>query len=94
MRRQRGSGRMQEDLKFHTRLPALLRGRLAESTPAEALILGGLLLVWQVANAAGFFSEAWRAWRSACPGSDQARPTLDPASLGSPPHHTSVGAPP
>jgi glycosyltransferase involved in cell wall biosynthesis len=60
----RGSGRMRDDMKFHARLPQLLRGPLAGLPPGRVWTILPLLLLWQAANTAGFFYEAYLARRS------------------------------
>jgi GT2 family glycosyltransferase len=57
-RAQRGSGRISNDLSFHAHLPRLLRRPLSELQPRQKIAVAGLLAVWQVANAAGFFCQA------------------------------------
>jgi GT2 family glycosyltransferase len=52
-RRQRGSSPLAEHAGFHARLPALLLPRLSGLGPAAIVRLCGLLLLWQLANAAG-----------------------------------------
>jgi GT2 family glycosyltransferase len=54
IRARRGSGRFVDETSFHVRLPALLRANGGRRAPR----LAGLLLLWQAANAAGFFWEA------------------------------------
>jgi len=57
IRHLRGSGTMHQDLNFHRQLPFLL-GQATRRVPLQQrLMLLGLLGIWQVANAAGFFSE-------------------------------------
>ena len=55
MRRLRDSGTMKEDLVFHRSLPLLLRQQLRGHpfTRRAHLVLG--IVLWQLANAAGFF---------------------------------------
>jgi cellulose synthase/poly-beta-1,6-N-acetylglucosamine synthase-like glycosyltransferase len=53
VRSRRGSGRFVDETSFHVRLPALLR-----ATGERRARLAGLLVLWQAANAAGFFWEA------------------------------------
>jgi cellulose synthase/poly-beta-1,6-N-acetylglucosamine synthase-like glycosyltransferase len=60
-RSQRRSGRFVDETSFHRRLPALLRGAGGTTTPG----LAGLLVLWQAANAAGFFWEAATGFRRA-----------------------------
>jgi glycosyltransferase involved in cell wall biosynthesis len=61
LRGERGSGRMRDDMSFHAQLPRLLRAALGQLPLARALRVLPLTLVWQVANAAGFFCEAYGA---------------------------------
>ncbi|MEB3326287.1 MAG: glycosyltransferase family 2 protein, partial [Synechococcus sp.] len=57
-RRQRGSGTMREDLAFHRSLPtAVLRKTARYKVGVRGKIMA-ILLLWQAANAAGFF-YAW-----------------------------------
>jgi glycosyltransferase involved in cell wall biosynthesis len=65
LRTARGSGRLSHDLAFHAQLPALLQAPLAGLPLGRAVPVVALLGLWQAANAAGFFYEAYRAWRSA-----------------------------
>jgi glycosyltransferase involved in cell wall biosynthesis len=58
VRAERASGRLCDDLGFHARLPRLLRAPLADLSPGQVWRVSPLLLVWQAANAAGFFYEA------------------------------------
>jgi glycosyltransferase involved in cell wall biosynthesis len=58
LRRERGSGRMADDLRLHTSLPRYLRTPLARVPRAARVPVVALLVVWQLANAAGF---AWQA---------------------------------
>jgi glycosyltransferase involved in cell wall biosynthesis len=58
LRRERGSGRMTDDLRLHTELPRYLRAPLARVPFAEWVPVVALLGVWQLANAVGF---AWQA---------------------------------
>lgn len=58
-RSRRGSGRMADDMGLHRQLPRLVRPHLRGLGPFEAARLLALLGVWQAANAAGFFAEAW-----------------------------------
>lgn len=59
--RQRGSGRMRDEMGVHLHLPRLLQLRLSRLPMRQALKVLSLLLVWQGANAAGFLYEAWRS---------------------------------
>jgi GT2 family glycosyltransferase len=61
LRRLRGSGRMRSDLRLHLALPGLLRWRMSSLGQRETLTIGALLLMWQLANAAGFFWEMGHA---------------------------------
>ena len=57
-RAERGTGRLSEDVRLHARMLALLQEPLAATPAARRLPVCGALGLWQVANAAGFFSEA------------------------------------
>lgn len=57
LRKLRDSGRMAEDLSFHRNLPRAVRRRLKGMPPGKKLKLSVLLMVWQFANAAGYFYE-------------------------------------
>ena len=59
-RRNRGSGTMKEDLGFHANLVGQLRRRKKVLTNKQFLGVLVPLLLWQVANAAGFVTEAIR----------------------------------
>lgn len=64
MRRARDSGTMREDLGFHANVPKRLRRRLAAgSGPLWWGAVVASLAVWQLANAAGFVTEALRGGR-------------------------------
>jgi GT2 family glycosyltransferase len=60
-RRQRGSGTMSQDLAFHSTLSRRVRDRLRlhQGVSRRAALLAALIL-WQLANAAGFAVEACR----------------------------------
>ena len=61
LRAERGSGLLRDDAVFHRRLPSMLReplGALPIKKRVEALSLIG---VWQLANAAGYFTERFTA---------------------------------
>lgn len=58
LRHARKSGHITEDLGFHRHLLALTRRRLRDYREHWPATLVAALLVWQVANAAGFFFEA------------------------------------
>lgn len=58
LRRARGSGRLSDDLLFYREAAPWFRTALRGRRPADAVATTGLLLVWQVANAAGFTYEA------------------------------------
>jgi GT2 family glycosyltransferase len=76
VRSRRGSGRLRNDLQFHGRFLKLLREPMSQFGFTQAAQITGLLLVWQLANAAGFFYEKY------CPDSRDASedrgPRLDP----------------
>lgn len=58
IRSQRGSGNMQEAMKFNASWRNWLLYPFRQVKSWQAFVLAGLLLVWQVINAAGFFWEA------------------------------------
>jgi glycosyltransferase involved in cell wall biosynthesis len=58
IRHKRGSGSIHEDLNFHRCLPWMVLEKTARySVPQRIMILAGLLL-WQIANFAGFLSAS------------------------------------
>ena len=57
VRARRGSGRMRDDLPFHTQLLRNLRGPFSRMRPNRAVRMIALLALWQVVNAAGFAYE-------------------------------------
>ncbi len=57
VRAQRGSGRLSDDLQFHGQLLHNLRAPFSRMRPSRAMRILALLVVWQVANAAGFAYE-------------------------------------
>lgn len=59
-RRQRGSGAMREDLRFHRSLPRAVRVALFGHSPCRKLQLVSALMLWQLANTLGFFWAAGR----------------------------------
>jgi len=60
----RKSGRLRNDLYFHNQLPHLLLPSLSKLKPRQKVVVGGLLAVWQAANAAGFFWQALGSLKS------------------------------
>ncbi|MFM8283686.1 MAG: glycosyltransferase family 2 protein [Planctomycetaceae bacterium] len=60
LRKSRGSGSMREDLGFHGSLPRSVWGALSDRSPGRRLQLVSTLMLWQVANALGFFWAAGR----------------------------------
>jgi GT2 family glycosyltransferase len=58
IRRQRGSGTMHGEMKFHANLRNWLLYPFTQVRWNKALPLAGSLLLWQILNAAGFFGEA------------------------------------
>lgn len=58
LRRQRGSGKMQEDVGLHLNLPQYLGQSLRELAPGMRTKVIALLGVWQLANLAGFLWQA------------------------------------
>jgi GT2 family glycosyltransferase len=63
-RARRGSGRFVRDLSFHLNLPRLLRRSFPRVDPPRAMSLAALLVIWQVANAAGFAYESLNQFHS------------------------------
>lgn len=60
-RRRRGTGTMRDDFGFHLTLPARVRRRLGRPPGyRRSARIGAALLLWQAANAVGFFSQALR----------------------------------
>jgi glycosyltransferase involved in cell wall biosynthesis len=64
LRGRRGSGQMSSDTKLHTALPKLLRAPLSQLSRRTAVEVAALLVVWEIANAAGFFYEAMTSPRA------------------------------
>jgi GT2 family glycosyltransferase len=56
-RARRGSGGLVKELGFYRRLPSLVSRSLSQVRGRRAVLPAALLVVWQVANAAGFFWE-------------------------------------
>jgi hypothetical protein len=64
-RRARGTGTMREELLFHRTLPGRIWRRLGRPPGyLRSVQIGAALMLWQIANAAGFFAEAGVRWRS------------------------------
>jgi len=61
VRARRGSGRLRDDLRFHTRFIRLLADPLARLPRSERWKIVLLLALWQAINAGGFCYEALRA---------------------------------
>ncbi len=59
VRAERGSGRIAQDMRFHTRLRRLFREPLLRLRLPQRLRVLALLGVWQMVNAAGFFLDPW-----------------------------------
>jgi glycosyltransferase involved in cell wall biosynthesis len=57
-RRERNSGTMGDDLGFHRAFIRSLSGKLSGYPVLRRLTIVGLLMVWQLANAVGFFRQA------------------------------------
>jgi len=60
LRAERGSGRMRDEMGFHAQLPGRLRGPFSRMRLKQALEVVMLLILWQLANALGFFYEKWK----------------------------------
>lgn len=56
-RARRGSGGLVKELGFYRKLPSLVFRSFSQVRGRRAVLPGALLVVWQVANAAGFFWE-------------------------------------
>jgi GT2 family glycosyltransferase len=56
-RSRRGSGGLVKELGFYRKLPGLVSRSFSQIRGRKAVLPGALLVVWQVANAAGFFWE-------------------------------------
>jgi GT2 family glycosyltransferase len=56
-RARRGSGGLVKELGFYRQLPGLVLRSFSQVRGRRAVVPGALLVVWQVANAAGFFWE-------------------------------------
>jgi len=63
-RKQRASGTMREDLSFHRSLPKAVWGALSDHSLGRQLQLLLALMLWQMANALGFFWAAGRQFFS------------------------------
>jgi glycosyltransferase involved in cell wall biosynthesis len=61
MRAGRGGDGMGADLGFHRQLPGRVWRRLRGEPWGRVLVVAGLLVWWEVVNAAGFFWEEWRS---------------------------------
>lgn len=61
LRRERGTGRIGDDLGFHHGLPRRAMARLSALPPGQRLRVAGLLVAWQAANASGFLREGLAA---------------------------------
>jgi len=59
LRKKRGSGKIQNDMKFYPRFPRLLRDSMANIPQAKTAKVVILLLFWQICNTAGFWFEAY-----------------------------------
>ena len=57
LRKQRGSGSLRSDSRFHLHLPRSLPAALQGFTAGDRLAIGFLLGLWQLANLAGFLYE-------------------------------------
>lgn len=57
LRSERGSGHISQDMAFHATLLPNLKHRLSGMSPGTSLQILGLLALWQISNAAGFFYE-------------------------------------
>lgn len=63
----RRTGRLIDEMTFHRQLPRLAWNRLRREPPAKALQLSFLLILWQIANAAGYFYGRMRLPASSTP---------------------------
>lgn len=57
-RRERNSGTMQDDLGFHRSIIRQISRKLFGYSVSARVSIAGLLIVWQIANAVGFFRQA------------------------------------
>ncbi len=64
IRSEAGASRLQRDARFHLRVPGLLLRRLSRESWGNVLRALPLLVVWQFANASGFFGEGLRRRRT------------------------------
>jgi GT2 family glycosyltransferase len=81
-RKERGTGTMREDLGFHRTVVRQVRSRLGDRIAwNRAVPVAFALALWQVANAAGFFREAWESRGRAFRESDW-RETVSPQTRG------------
>ena len=56
----RGTTGVTSDIKFHARLPSLLRKPISKLPERQVAVVSGMLFLWQILNAAGFFYELLR----------------------------------
>jgi glycosyltransferase involved in cell wall biosynthesis len=64
LRKRRGSGKIQNDMKFYHRFPRLLRESLENIPEAKTVKVAMLLLLWQIFNTAGFWYEMYSKRKS------------------------------
>jgi GT2 family glycosyltransferase len=64
-RSRRDAGGMRRDMRFHADVRNWLGYPFSRMPGHSASRVAALILMWQVANAAGYFSEAWRTWGAA-----------------------------
>jgi GT2 family glycosyltransferase len=57
LRAERGSGQLRDDAVFHRRLPGMLQQPLGQLPLQKRSAALALLVIWQLANAAGYFKE-------------------------------------
>lgn len=62
-----GPASLRESAAFHLRLPGLALPELRRRGLARGLGIAGLLIVWEIANVAGYLSQRWRRRRAAQP---------------------------
>jgi glycosyltransferase involved in cell wall biosynthesis len=64
LRKKRGSGKIQNDMRFYPQFPRLLQDSMANTPQARTAKVFSLLLLWQIFNGAGFWYEAYSKSRS------------------------------
>jgi glycosyltransferase involved in cell wall biosynthesis len=77
LRKRRGSGKIQNDMKFYPQFPRLLRDSMANIPQARTVKVFMLLLLWQIFNASGFWYETYNNRNSAITALQKTNDTED-----------------